>query len=82
MHNDAPMAGAVLGGLGHQATALRAADHSDAHVSDCAPHLRQPTPRAGLAPMAVGAGARLTAGHAGQALCLILWGDRIDPGDV
>ena len=28
------------------------------------------------------AGARLTAGHAGQALCLILWGDRIDPGDV
>jgi hypothetical protein len=41
-----------------------------------------PHPRAGLAPMAVGAGARLTAGHAGQALCLLLWGDRIDPGDV
>jgi hypothetical protein len=42
MPNDAPVASAVPGELGQQATASRAGDDGDVHASDCPPRLRQP----------------------------------------
>ena len=42
MPNDAPVASAVRGELGQQATAPWAGDDCDVHASDCPPRLRQP----------------------------------------
>ena len=42
MPNDAPLASAVPGQLGQQATAPRAGDDCDVHALDCPPRLRQP----------------------------------------